>query len=730
MKQRRSEGGWQGFGLAGRTALGGALCAAVFGCGEQPSADAGSISEAEGALGAANGARLPYPRTPVLASRDPLAHSLGAALADINGDGFPDLVVANGNDLEKHAVTVSYNDGRGHFPLDPSWSSADLDYHTGLAVGDIDADGWIDVVATVGPRVESDAEGSVKVYFNRNGTLESLPSYRHGMGESSIFGCALGDYDGDGDLDLAIPVAVHRFKFGDDGEMDNPPGDVRIFENKAGVLSSSESWYSKESLHATAAKFADVDQDGLLDLVVAARALPIYRGRLDACGAIRFPGRAWWTARPEFGFPAFVDVGKVGASTAVISSYNDYIDVRPDSLVDALPPRTLRYARRAYANYPIEPPPPGSCARGVSGAAPIMAFSPRAGENPVWISDTVGWGSGVRLADVSGDGVLDLLATRWGPSYYGMGAPLEIYLGTRRGFETSPAWTSGTCTIGETILVGDLDRSDWTETRELFMIQRSRAVVTLSRQTTEAILEVERNGRALGSREWTSVPGGNWISFAERLQPGDVVRVQYAYSRRPDIILASTYAPNYVFYRDPAATDVQAEETTSEPDLLRRLEEDPDLRRRFLEDPEAVVSRHALSREPSTERLLDSDEEWLRTCSEEPLRQYAIQPAPWIPPETRTTAPRIAEGRRGHAVTVTYYGAFFPEEFHTWELQSGDTKIPGRASAVKNPKAPQSSVDVTFRLGRDIPTGRYSVHVLDAQGKAFVVRDIAFVVKE
>jgi len=731
MKQRRSEVGWIVWGLAGRTALGGALCAAVFGCGEQPNADGGSSSEAEGALRTADGASLPYPRTPVLASRDPLAHSLGAALADINGDGFSDLIVANGNDLEKRAVTVSYNDGRGQFPLDPSWSSADLDYHTGIAAGDINRDGWIDVVATVGPRVESREEGGFKVYFNRNGTLEALPSQRTTMWDS-IFGCALGDYDGDGDLDLAVPVAFNRTV---NQGIRVASTSLEIFDNERGTLSPRSTWQSQDSLYATAAKFADVDGDGLLDLAVAARALPIYRGRFDACGAIRFPPRPWWTARAEFGFPYFIDVGKVGASTAVIASYNDYIDVPHDALVEDLPPRTLDYARRAYASSPVEPPPPGSCAKGVSGASPIMAFAPLEGSDPVWISDTVGWGSGVRLADVSGDGALDLLATRWGPAYHGTGAPLEIHLGTGRGFQTSPAWTSDTCTIGETILVADLDRSHWTEAWEMFQIQRPRAVVTLSRQTTEAIMEVERNGRMLGRHQWISVPGGNWISFAERLRPGDVVRVRYAYSSHADIIVMNTFAPNHVYYRDPPATSSATAETNDElRELIRRLEQDPELRRGFLEDPETVWSLQALSSEANSGLLFgdfsaEENEAWLRACGDVP-EVSGFQPVPWVPPETRTTAPRIAEGRRGNAVTVTFHGAFFPEKFHAWELQSGNTKIRGKVSTVKNPNEPRSSVDVTFRLGNDIPLGRYGVHVLDHEGKSFEVRDIEFVVKE
>lgn len=518
-----------------RLALGGALVVAAIGC------EAALQSEA----GMPPASPLPYSRAPGWSSANEMAHSLGAALADIDGDGFVDLVVANGNDLEKHAVTVFLNDGHGRFPEEPGWASRDSDYHTGIAVGDIDGDGWIDVAVTVGPEPASEAQGCAKVYFNRGGTLEPSPSWRTADSYSS-FSCALGDHDGDGDLDLAVPVAFERT----DGKAGS--GRLRIYANEGGALSSTPTWQSEDRLHATGVKFADIDGDGLLDLAVAARGLPIYRARLEKNGAVTLLTEPSWTARPEFGFPFFVDVGKIGDSIVLVTSYNDYLEVPGDELVQKPPERHLIYAEGAYATHPREPPPFESCSPGISGAAPIMAYAPDAGPDPIWTSFTVGWGAGVKLADVSGDGALDLLATRWGPMYYGMGAPLEIFLGVGGAFQEKPAWSSGTCTIGETILVADLDRGALQEAVESFAIERPRAVVTLSQQTVEAIVEVQRDGRALDSRAWIAVPGGNWISFVERLRPGERVRVRYTHATQPDIVLTSTYAPNHVFYRGSA----------------------------------------------------------------------------------------------------------------------------------------------------------------------------------
>ncbi|MDI1482737.1 VCBS repeat-containing protein [Polyangium sp. y55x31] len=468
-------------------------------------------------------------------------HSLGVALADIDGDGFKDLVVANGNDLAQRPVTVYRNDGRGGFPSEPSWSSEDEDFHAGIAVGDIDLDGFVDVAVTVGPWIDADTPGYAKVYYNRGGTLERSPSFRTADTFSS-FGAALGDYDGDGDLDLAVGVAFER-----EDESETEPGRVRIYGNHGGRLSPTPAWQSAERLHALTPKFADIDGDGLLDLLVAARGLPIHRGALDEGGKVKLDTCASWTARIEHGLPLFVDVGTIGGRRGIVTFYNDhYKDILPPD--DLAPARAPGTPHTYVGNVHPSPPPPASCTSGIGSDSRLMAYWPFSGADPIWTSETSGWGAGVRLADVNGDGALDLLASRWGPQFYGYGAPLVIFRGTPRAFEPTPAWSSSTCGVGEAIAVADLDRSALTETVETFAIEKPQAGLTLSAQLVEDIREIRRDGALLDRGAYVAVPGDNWISFARRLAPGERISVRYTHSPEPDIALASTMDSNYVFY--------------------------------------------------------------------------------------------------------------------------------------------------------------------------------------
>jgi hypothetical protein len=120
------------------------------------------------------------------------------AAGDLDRDGRVDLVATS---HDTHAVTAWRGTARGFEPM--SWSPVAAlpggrAHNHGLALGDVDGDGWLDVTTT-------DDEAHVVAVLRggsrgpRPGTPASFP-----VGNSP-YPHALGDLDGDGDLDLVTP---------------------------------------------------------------------------------------------------------------------------------------------------------------------------------------------------------------------------------------------------------------------------------------------------------------------------------------------------------------------------------------------------------------------------------------------------------------------------------------------------------------------------------------------
>lgn len=154
--------------------------------------------------------QVPYARTPTWVSADVSNYSTGCAWADIDNDGWLDLVVANGNDMARQRLVVYYNTGNGSLPTLPNWQSADIDYHGHLAVGDVNKDSYVDVAVSVYIGAAGFSQkGRVKLYLNNRGVLDATPSW---ISSDSMytFSCAWGDADGDGDLDLDLVFANER----------------------------------------------------------------------------------------------------------------------------------------------------------------------------------------------------------------------------------------------------------------------------------------------------------------------------------------------------------------------------------------------------------------------------------------------------------------------------------------------------------------------------------------
>jgi hypothetical protein len=119
------------------------------------------------------------------------------ALGDMNGDGNPDVVIGNLDTAYRSGLTVLLNDGAAHFTARPRVGRATFSQTNGLVLGDVDADGDLDALFC------GQGTNQQEAYVYLNDGQSNLVSVTSVSVDPQPSGLALGDIDGDGDLDFA-----------------------------------------------------------------------------------------------------------------------------------------------------------------------------------------------------------------------------------------------------------------------------------------------------------------------------------------------------------------------------------------------------------------------------------------------------------------------------------------------------------------------------------------------
>lgn len=176
--------------------------------------------------------------------------AVSVAVADLNGDGKPDLVVANQG---TNTVAVLLGNGDGTFQQPLSYDPGGV-HPSSVAVADLNGDGRPDlVVATAG-------NGDVGVLLgNGDGTFQSAKTYLSGGVEA--FAIAVADMNHDGAPDLVVTSLSN-----------NLDGTVGVLlGNGDGTFQSvrTETTGGATGAGVPAVAVADVNGDGKLDVLAA-----------------------------------------------------------------------------------------------------------------------------------------------------------------------------------------------------------------------------------------------------------------------------------------------------------------------------------------------------------------------------------------------------------------------------------------------------------------------------
>jgi len=209
----------------------------------------------------------------------------GAAVADLNGDGYPDIATVN---QAANTVGILLGNGAGSFVLQTTYPTGTGP--TAIAAGDFDGDGHVDLaIVNAGANTIGILRGAANGAFTAGGTV-AIPS-----GATSI---ATGDFDRDGTLDLVIgasnavqvlrgngsagfallsnvsitgvATAIAIGDFDHDGDLDlavtTPTAVLVVTTGSGGLLGAPTTLASSTNNRAVTA--ADLDNDGNLDLAV------------------------------------------------------------------------------------------------------------------------------------------------------------------------------------------------------------------------------------------------------------------------------------------------------------------------------------------------------------------------------------------------------------------------------------------------------------------------------
>jgi FG-GAP-like repeat/Abnormal spindle-like microcephaly-assoc'd, ASPM-SPD-2-Hydin/FG-GAP repeat len=409
---------------------------------------------------------------------------------DFNSDGKVDLATTN---AESETISVLLGNGDGTFQTHKDNSTAIAASCISLAAGALSDNRRLDIVAGC------QAEGEVVVLIsNGNGTFKAAKAYPVPAGVDDV---ALGDFNGDGKLDVAVTNA---------GTM------VSILPGTgSGTLKAAVPFGTNYGPSGIAS--ADFNGDGKVDLVTADDGAP-FGATVATISVLLSNGKDMFAARTDY---SVGNENVTGAYSGIAAA-----DLTGNGKPDLIVPITFAYPYeisilmnkgngtfKPFVSYPLptgavavvagdfnnDHKPDIAVANGNGTGVITVLLNSGTGTFPTYTQYSInGISDGLAVGDFNKDGNLDIVATN------GSQNTISVLLGNGTGtFPTFATYTTGSSPYGVT--VGDFNGDGWPD---IAVANRSSGTVSI------LINKADGSGTFLPKVDYAAAGGGAPLTLA------------------------------------------------------------------------------------------------------------------------------------------------------------------------------------------------------------------------
>ena len=258
--------------------------------------------------------------SPEHVTRLPTEGGKDAAVADLNRDGFPDLVVvSNYNGTKTDLNAYIYWGAKDGFHVDRR-STLPTQGAEAVALADLNGDGWPEIVIAnsgLTYHVAIDKTQASYIYWNDHGRF--APDHKSNLPSINGRDVAIADLDGDGAPDIVLVSAGN----------DPAEAGARIFWSRPGGYDAAHSLFLPGEGCAAVA-LGDLNRDGRPDLVLAnsQRLKGREGGIYDIVDTVQLDSFIYWNSAEGFDPVHRTGLPTVGASDVAIGDLDG--DGRPD----------------------------------------------------------------------------------------------------------------------------------------------------------------------------------------------------------------------------------------------------------------------------------------------------------------------------------------------------------------------------------------------------------------